>query len=88
MSDKENFQKVVFLIAKQLHCEANSEANTITEISLLTSDLGADSLDLAEIALMIKDEFGHALSDADLQKAATVGDICKILNQVHTKESV
>ncbi|MGD9761280.1 MAG: acyl carrier protein [Candidatus Izemoplasmatales bacterium] len=41
----------------------------------LSSDLGADSLDAAELMMTIEDSFKISISDNDAQKLKTVGDI-------------
>lgn len=41
----------------------------------LQSDLGLDSIGLAEAAFLIEDLFAHRLDNAQLQAIATVGDL-------------
>ena len=47
----------------------------INEGSSLTGDLGADSLDLVDLAMSVEDEFDIELSDEALEKIKTVGDL-------------
>ena len=41
----------------------------------LLDDLGADSLDIVELALAVEDEFGVALSDRELNRIVTLSDL-------------
>ena len=82
MADKNIFQIVCRILVTQLSVDPAK----ISERSTLGSDLGADSLDLAEISLMIKDEFQYDLSEAEMTKIRTVGDICEILGNAVLKE--
>ena len=71
MSDIRN--KVIDIIADRL----SRDKATITEASNIVADLGADSLDIAEIMMDLKDAFGVKLEeDQDLK---TIGDVIKYL---------
>ena len=52
--------------------------------TVVTTDLGADSIDLIEIVMMVEDEFTIDISDSDAEKLKTVGEcvdyICDALN--------
>lgn len=41
----------------------------------LRNDLGADSLDLVEIGIEVKNDYGISISDIELEKIRTVGDL-------------
>ena len=71
----EIFEKIVAILEKQLAIDRTM----ISAESLIGSDLGADSLDTAEIAMMIKDEFAYDLTDDDISNIKTVKNICEIL---------
>ncbi len=75
MSKVEVFSKIQKILAEQLHATPEK----ITESSDIKTDLGADSLDIAEIALVIKEEFDYDLNDQEMLKIKTVGDIVNIL---------
>ncbi|HEX3134693.1 MAG TPA: acyl carrier protein [Planctomycetota bacterium] len=71
MSDIRN--KVIDIIADRL----SRDKATITEASNIVADLGADSLDIAEIMMDLEDAFGVKLEeDQDLK---TIGDVIKYL---------
>lgn len=65
------FEKVKKIISEQLEVDQS----IISESSTITGDLGADSLDLVDLAMSIEDEFDIELSDEALEKIKTVGDL-------------
>lgn len=65
------FEKVKKIISEQLEVDQS----IISENSTITGDLGADSLDLVDLAMSIEDEFDIELSDEVLDKIKTVGDL-------------
>jgi acyl carrier protein len=42
-------------------------------------DLEVDSLDLVELAQIAEDDYGVELSDADLERLETVGDVIELI---------
>ena len=52
----------------------------ITEESSFKEDLGADSLDLFELAMALEDEFGIEIPTEDLEQIATVGDVVEYIS--------
>lgn len=65
------FETLKKIISEQLEVDSA----IINESSSLTGDLGADSLDLVDLAMSIEDEFDIELSDEALEKIKTVGDL-------------
>ena len=65
------FEKVKKIISEQLEVDQT----IITESATIAGDLGADSLDLVDLAMSIEDEFDIELSDDALEKIKTVGDL-------------
>lgn len=65
------FETLKKIISEQLEVDPA----IINEGSSLTSDLGADSLDLVDLAMSVEDEFDIELSDEALEKIKTVGDL-------------
>ncbi|WP_160573840.1 acyl carrier protein [Actinomadura physcomitrii] len=55
------------------------EAALRPEISLESA--GFDSLTIVELAMSLSDRFGLAISEEDLQAAASVGEIDRIVEQ-------
>jgi len=76
VSDIKN--KVIEIIADRL----SKEADSISENSNVVADLGADSLDIAEIMMDLEDAFGIKLEDDQQQGPQTVGDI---INYIESK---
>lgn len=44
------------------------DEDKITPVSLFVDDLGADSLDEIELLMIVEDEFGVEIADADAEK--------------------
>lgn len=65
------FEKLKKIISEQLEVDQS----IVSEGSSITGELGADSLDLVDLAMSIEDEFDIELSDDALEKIKTVGDL-------------
>lgn len=63
--------KVRSVIAKTLSIETDK----VVDMAGLTDDLGADSLDMAELGMALQEEFGIEMSDEQLAQIRTVGDV-------------
>lgn len=57
-------------------------ASSITDATRLAEDLGADSLDLVQILMAIKEATGKDLSAQDTDDLLTVGDLVKAVEGV------
>lgn len=57
---------------------------TVPEARLM-ADLGADSLDMVEIAMKSEEEFGLTLPDEDAEKIVTVDDLYEALGTLLAK---
>ncbi len=68
-------EKLREMIAGQL----NIEAEKIQLESRFKEDLNADSLDLFELIMALEDEYGVEIPAEDLEKIATVQDVCNYL---------
>ena len=51
----------------------------VTEQSIFTRDLGADSLDLIELTLRLENEFGVVIDDDESEACADVGSALQLL---------
>jgi acyl carrier protein len=51
----------------------------VTSEAAIKEDLGADSLDEAEIAMKVEAEFNVTLPDDQLERVRTFGDLCEEL---------
>jgi acyl carrier protein len=76
------FDKIVGVICDQL---AVSEAEVSLESSF-KDDLGADSLDLYELAMALEEEYKVELPQDKLNDVETVEDIVKLLKELGVEE--
>ena len=73
------FETIRRLIAEQFVID---ESEVTMETSFV-DDLGADSLDIVELTMALEEEFSLAeVSDDDLKKIATVGDLVEYVSHV------
>ncbi|MCH5203168.1 MAG: acyl carrier protein [Oscillospiraceae bacterium] len=70
----ETFEKIREIIANQLDV---ADKNSITETSVITDDLGADSLDVVDLVMAIEDEFSVEIPEDQVENIKTVGDIVR-----------
>ena len=71
------FEKVVKLLAEQFGVDEDS----ITMKTEFEADLGADSLDIVELTMMIEEEFDFGeIEDEELEKLSTVGDLVELIS--------
>lgn len=72
------------IIAEQLMVDVED----VTDEASFVNDLGADSLDTAELIMEFEDEFGIEIPDESTEAMATVGEaIAYIEARVHEKEA-
>lgn len=68
-------EKVVEMLASQL----NIEKAKLVPNARLIEDLGADSLDMVEMLMLVEEEFGISIPDDDAMNLKTVEDIVKYI---------
>ena len=61
--------------------EFNQDENDVTEDAKLEADLGINSLELAELAFKLEDEFGIEVKDEDIPSLITVGDVANYIEE-------
>ncbi|MGI6773504.1 MAG: acyl carrier protein [Clostridiales bacterium] len=67
---------------KEIICEfVKVDPAELNEDTNLRSDLGLSSLDLVNIAVAIEDEFNASISDREIARISTIGDIIAYLNK-------
>ena len=74
-------EKLAELIKEQLNYDGEVKAE-----SNFKDDLGADSLDLFELVMSMKEEFGVEIPSEVLEKIATVGDVIDYLKAKGVEE--
>jgi acyl carrier protein len=77
MADKSIEEKVKDIIVEQLG--VNPEQ--VTPTASFIEDLGADSLDIAELVMAFEEEFSVEVPDEDAEKLQTVGDVIKYIEE-------
>ena len=61
--------------------ELRVDEDKITMEAALSSDLGVNSLELADLVYLCEEMFGIVIDDEDLHNFNTVGDIVKYLEE-------
>ncbi len=72
-----NFDELKEMIAEQL----NVEEERVTEDKSFSADLGADSLDLFELAMAMEEKYDIEIPSEDLATIQTVGDARKYIEK-------
>ena len=71
------FEKIKEILVDQLDVEEEK----VTMEASITEDLGADSLDVADIVMSIEEELDVEVPDDQLQNIKLVGDIVKYIEE-------
>ena len=71
----ENFDKVKDIIVDRLGVDADK----VTEDASFKDDLGADSLDIAELVMELEDEFGTEIPDEEAEKSTLLVMLLNLL---------
>ena len=71
MEKQEIQDKVIAIIADQL----GADKETITRDTDIANDLGADSLDFAELMIVFEEQFDIDIVEEDAQNISTVGQV-------------
>ncbi len=67
---------MVYEKIKQIICEEfEIDENDVNPDTLLEDDLGFDEIDMADLCMSLEDVFDKEISDEDLEKISTVGDL-------------
>ena len=71
------FDKIAALVAEQF----GVDVDTITMETSFAENLGADSLDIVELTMMIEEEFEFGeIEDEALESLVTVGDVVELVS--------
>ncbi|WP_020008679.1 acyl carrier protein [Salinicoccus albus] len=76
-----NFDKVKDIIVDKLGIDEEK----ITKEASFKDDLGADSLDIAELVMELEDEFEMEIPDEEAEKINTVGDALDYIDKLEAK---
>ena len=77
MADKPVEEMVKEIIVEQLSVSAEE---VVPEASFV-DDLGADSLDLVELIMVMEEKFGQEIPDEDAEKLQTVQDVISYIKE-------
>ncbi len=72
------YEKFVKLLVEELQID---EAD-ITMEAELSSDLGINSIELADLVMQCEDKFGIEIQDDDIRQFTTVGDVVEYLESI------
>ena len=64
-------ERILEMIAEQF----NMDVNELDEDMNFQEDLNADSIELVELVMTIEEEFETEVSEEDLEKLKTIGDV-------------
>ncbi len=73
-----SFDKVKDIIVDRLGVDAEK----VTPEASFKDDLGADSLDIAELVMELEDEFDMEIPDEEAEKINTVGDAVEYIESL------
>lgn len=73
------FEKLKSIVCEVLGLDENDD--TITMETSFADDLGADSLDIAQILIGIEDEFDIEIPDDRMESIATIGDAVEAIRK-------
>ncbi|GAB3069852.1 acyl carrier protein [Salinicoccus sesuvii] len=76
-----NFDKVKDIIVDKLGIDEEK----VTRDASFKDDLGADSLDIAELVMELEDEFEMEIPDEEAEKINTVGDALDYIDKLEAK---
>jgi len=66
-------------LKKLLAEELQIDPETVTPDAELASDLGLNSIELADLVMLCEEKFGVTIDDDDIHKFVTVGDVVEYL---------
>ena len=69
------FEELLEILAEEFSCDTQG----ITEETLLADDLGADELDLTELAWQISEASDLEVNEEELEKLETVGELWQFI---------
>jgi len=70
------FERVKGIITETLGCEEEA----VTLEANLFDDLGADSIDIIEIAVVIEEEFGLEMSNEQAERLKTINNVIQYVD--------
>ncbi len=69
------FEKVKAILVDQL----DVEDEVVTMESVISDDLGADSLDVVDMVMSLEEEFDIEIPDEEIENMKSVGDVVRFI---------
>lgn len=76
MCSLNTFDRVKEIIMVTLGCEEDA----VTPDANLFEDLGADSIDMIEMAVVIEEEFGLTISNEEVERLTTISNVIQYVD--------
>ena len=70
-----DFERLKKIVIEQLGIDED-----LVKPDTALSDLGVDSLDLAELVMTLEDEYDIHIEDVDMEKISTIEDVLNYIN--------
>ncbi len=77
-----NIDKIKDIIVDKLGIDEEK----VTREASFKDDLGADSLDIAELVMELEDEFDMEIPDEEAEKINTVGDALNFIDKIEKEQ--
>ena len=77
----DNFDKIKDIIVDKLGIDEDQ----VTKDATFKDDLGADSLDIAELVMELEDELDTEIPDEEAEKIVTVGDALDFIEKLENQ---
>ena len=81
-AEKWSVHNMLETLKKLLVDELQIDPATITPDAELSSDLGINSIELANLIMLCEEKFDVTIDDDDIHKLVTVGDVAKYLESL------
>lgn len=81
-AEKRSVHKMFETLKKLLVDELQIDAAAITPDAELSSDLGINSIELANLIMLCEEKFDVTIDDDDIHKLVTVGDVASYLESL------
>ena len=69
----------------ELEIKLGIDEDQVTKDATFKDDLGADSLDIAELVMELEDEFETEIPDEEAEKIVTVGDALDFIEKLENQ---
>lgn len=84
MQTEEIEKRVLGILCDVIH---DKDVGKFTREAHIVNDLGCDSLDLVEIMMAIEESFGIEMSDEDIERCKTVGNLIDVVTELASEHA-